>query len=298
MFRFTVPAWLAIAIFASAGHSQDGYRIRIRKEPEAGNKHRIVELEKTSQKVLVTDADGNLVNKSDEQPDRSQTFEETILAKEPGKPATKLARKYEKVLVREKGKDVEIPLKGKTVTIERRDGKYAFKLDSGELSEAMLKFLADSFKDESDKVDDFNEVFFSKEPVKVGQTWERDPKVIFAEMFKGESAGINIGEGKATGKLIEIYQKDGHPYGRIDISISVPVQSIGKGKDIVVAKPNSQFQIKLHFDACIDGAQTAGKLTGSMQLSLSADVPLPNGKTGVLKMSMSSTVEQTRTQLK
>lgn len=295
--RFMVTA-CATFVLAQVGIAQDSYRIRIHKDEKPGDKQRVVEVEKTTQKMLVTDSAGKVLNMKDEQPDRSQVYEQTILAKEAGKPPHKLSRKYEKVVVKEDGKDVEIPLNGKTVTIERKNGKYAFKLDDGELSEQMLRFLTESFKDESDQKDDFNDVFFSKEPVKVGQTWKCDAAAVIAELTSELAPGIDVNKASVTGKLNEVYQKDGRPFGRIDIDMNVPIKSVGKGARVLKAKPGSYLKSKLHFDACIDGAHLAGKLTGTMEISVSTEVPLPNKQTGTLKITITSNIDETRQELK
>ena len=52
-----------------------------------------------------------------------------------------------------------MPLSGKTVTIERKDGKYAFMLDDGELSTRMLKFLNESFKSDSEDEEELTTCF-------------------------------------------------------------------------------------------------------------------------------------------
>lgn len=298
MIRIPLPAWLAVLAICQVGSAQDGYRIRIRDEDKVGDRHHIVSVEKTTQKILVTGADGNALNKKDEEEQKSQTFVETILAKVPGKRANKLTRKFEKVSLEEQGKKVDLPLTGKTVTVERKDGKYAFKLDEGELTDAMLKFLNDSFKHESDKEENLNDIFFSKEPVKVGQSWKCDPKAIVTELVSTMADSIDLSSATATGKLNNVYQKDGHPFGKIDIDMNVPIKSVGKGANKLDAKAGSYFKMKLHFDACIDGTQSAGKLNGTMEIVMLADVPLPNKQTGSLKVQVTSTLEETRKDLK
>ncbi len=238
------------------------------------------------------------MNKKDEQENKSQTYVETILAKEPGKRASKLTRKFEKVALMEGGKDIDLPLAAKTVTVERKDGKYAFKLDEGELTDSMLKFLNDSFKHESEKDEDFNKIFFSPDPVKVGQSWKCDPKSIIDELVKDMADSVDLSKATATGKLNNVYQKDGHPYGKIDIDMNVPIKSVGKGANKLEAKSGSHFNMKLHFDACIDGTQSTGKLNGTIEIFMTAEVSLPNKQTGSLKVQVTSTLEETRKDLK
>src|SRR5262249_31568627 len=100
MSRSTILVGLAAVLLAASGAAQDAYKIQIRKEGKAGDRFHVSETEKSSQKLVLTDAAGKVIRNTDEQPDRTEDYEETILAKESGKRPQKLSRKYEKVLVR------------------------------------------------------------------------------------------------------------------------------------------------------------------------------------------------------
>ena len=85
-------ALFAVALFGITlpAHADESFRIQIRNEGKAGDRFHVRESEKTTQKMVVTDAAGKVLNKSDEQPDRTEIYEETIVAKEPGKRPHKL----------------------------------------------------------------------------------------------------------------------------------------------------------------------------------------------------------------
>jgi hypothetical protein len=84
MSRFALFACLAAFVVVQRSDSQESYRIQIRKEGKAGDRFYVLQVEKATQKTLLTDAAGKVLNKSDEQLDRSEIYEESILAKEPG----------------------------------------------------------------------------------------------------------------------------------------------------------------------------------------------------------------------
>ena len=293
-------ALFAVALFGITlpAHADESFRIQIRNEGKAGDRFHVREVEKTTQKMVVTDAAGKVLNKSDEQPDRTEIYEETIVAKEPGKRPHKLTRKYEKVIVREEDKDVEVPLSGKTVTIERKDGKYAFMLDDGELSTRMLKFLNESFKSDSEDEDKFDDVFLSKRAVRVGETWKCDAKRVLMEILKDTSGNFDVTNATASGKLKETYAKDGRTFGKIAIDVNAPIAAIGKGKDAIAAKSGSFFKIKLDIDACIDGSISSGTLVAKSEMLVNAEISMRNGQKAMLKMTVDSSLTETRRELK
>lgn len=295
MSRFALAAALLIAIIAPPAAAQDSYRIRIRKDEKSGDRYQVQESEKTIQKLLVTDAGGKVLNKRDEQPERSESYEETIVGRRPGKRPHMLTRKYDKVVMKDDGKDVELPLHDKTVTVERKDGKYAFKLDEGELTEQILRFLNDSFKADTDEEEKFDVLFFSATPVKAGDSWNCDVKGIVKDLTKGAVGEIDAENATGIGKLKEVYQKDDHPFGKIEIEISAPVKSIGDG---IQTKEGSFLKVKVTIDACIDGAMSAGSLVAVIEMNLNADITLSEGKKASMSVTVNSTLSEKRKEIK
>jgi hypothetical protein len=230
MRRIAILAAIVAMTAAHVASAQETYKIRVRKEEKAGEKYSVREIDKTTQKSRVTDASKKVLEDLDEQTERMDVYEETILAKEPGKRPHRLSRKFEKVLVKEEGKIVELPLAGKTVTIERKDGKFSFKIDEGELSEQVLKYLSESFKHDTDDEEKFDAIFLSKDAVKVGETWKCDAKQIWKELMPN-AGEIDADKSTATGKLTEVYQKDGRTFGKIAIDVNLPLTVIDKGDE-------------------------------------------------------------------
>jgi hypothetical protein len=298
MSRFALVACLVMAVVAQPAKADDSYKIRIRKDEKPGDRYYVQESEKTTQKLLVTDVNGKILNKRDEQPERAESYEETIVGRKPGKRPHMVTRKYEKVVVKDEGKDVELPLHDKTVTIERKDGKYAFKLDEGELNDQILRFLNESFKADSDDEEKFDQLFFSPTAVKSGDSWNCDVKGIIKDLTKGAVGDIDDEKATGTGTLKEVYQKDGHPFGKIEIDVNVPIKSIGQGPNTIDAKNGSLVKIKMNIDACIDGTMSAGSMTAAIDMKVLADVPLPEGKKAAMSVTVNSTMTETRKELK
>ena len=106
----------------------------------------------------------------------------------------------------------------------------------------------------------------------MGDSWNCDVKGIVKDLTKGAVNEIDAEKATGTGKLKEVYQKDDHPFGKIEIEINAPVKSIG---DDIETKGGSFLKVKVTIDACIDGVMSAGSLVAVIEMSLNADITLP-----------------------
>src|SRR5262245_48344285 len=146
---------LSVVVLAPLGlRAEETYKLKLRRDRQVGDRFRVDSTEKNTHKREIKDADGNLAENVELHPDRSSIYEETVLAVDGKKHTTKSTRKYEKATMRQGDKDEDVPLIGKTVIIERKDGKAEFSLEGGgDLPEFALKFLQEEFKNKDDDKD-------------------------------------------------------------------------------------------------------------------------------------------------
>ena len=118
------------------------------------------------------------------------------------------------------------------------------------------------------------------------------------EILKDTSGNFDVTNATASGKLKETYAKDGRTFGKIAIDVNAPIAAIGKGKDAIAAKSGSFFKIKLDIDACIDGSISSGTLVAKSEMLVNAEISMRNGQKAMLKMTVDSSLTETRGELK
>src|SRR5205823_5031902 len=129
--------------------------------------------------------DGKILQEAKDSTRKATKFKQEVLEKDPAKMTFKLRRTYEKAQFTGKdGKLKDEIYQGKTVLIEKKDGKVTASIEGGEsLSAATAPRLFKEFT----KDDDSNskmEQLLPKTAVKVGETWKIDPAVM-KELLKG-----------------------------------------------------------------------------------------------------------------
>src|SRR5687767_15048154 len=95
------------------------YTLKIEKPEQVGDRIKATTNADTENVMVLRDGTGNVVRDHKETNVASATFVETIVAKEQGKRASKLLRKYESATQTKDGKKRELDLAGKTVIVER-----------------------------------------------------------------------------------------------------------------------------------------------------------------------------------
>jgi hypothetical protein len=252
----TVLTFLAVGLLAGGLRADDGPVPLKLKQAGAGDVIKETKTEKANNKIVIS------VNGTDQAREEAVTsklvYTDHILERPLGaKQPTKLKRTYETAEL-DDGMPGDLDLAGKTVLIEKADAGYRFSVDGKPVGEKAEKLLAKEFgKDKSVSDEDL----LPKDPVKVGGTW----KVDVAKLAKEAAGELDIDEAKssATGKLLKLYEKGGHKYGQIEVSMELALNKIGPAGQQIELKPGAKITITATLDLCIDGslATMSGKMT-------------------------------------
>ncbi len=225
-------------------------------------------------------------------------YRETILEQLPGATTpTKLKRVYTQAEAAEPGRKMKpLPIQGKTVLIEKKDGKYRYQIEgSAELTGKDAAALEKSFSQSGD-LRELMDLLLPTEPLGVGGTWQAGDTVKQVAQGMG-MAGMEVDPKslKFTGKLVKAYRKDGRQYGvlTMEIVMAPRVLPLGGGK-IMKLEPGAKLVIGLDLDVCIDGSAALGTVTQRMELSLIGPVP---GAEMRMRVNTRNATTETRTAL-
>jgi hypothetical protein len=261
----TSTSLLFFSLALGLAPAEDTHAIKVKK-PAKGDVIKVENVEEGDNASVVTVA-GKEVSNDKGKDGKNDVYVETVLEKpdKSDKP-TSLKRKYEKARITKKGKEETRIYEGTTVLIEKRGDKFQFQIEDGkEITGKEAEALDAEFntKKKGPSEDEIFEKFILPgKPVKVGESWKIDTSEIFKE-FNKDAKGA-----KATGKLVGVYEKGGHKFGKIDIDMETPISEFGDGK-MKVAK-DSKFKMLIHIDACIDGSSNDGTMKGEMSLDMEA----------------------------
>src|SRR5262249_47344843 len=114
---------------APAG-AEDTYTIKI-KETAKGDVENISDENTEDVAITIKDAGGKVLNEVKQKEPGPQKNREETLDREPKHNAPNPRRTYEKARVTADGKTVDLPYQGKTVLIEKKDGKYIYTIEGG-----------------------------------------------------------------------------------------------------------------------------------------------------------------------
>jgi len=286
-----------VVLSGSALRAEEKYTLTMSRPEKTGDRQLITKIESMKMEMTVQDSDGNVVREQKESKDKTEAFEETILAKVDGKRASKFQRRYEKIEATKNGARVNTRLAGKTVVFERANNAVQFRFDDGkELSGDALDFLQEEFKNKGDdKESKLDEAIMPKQPVAVGDSWACDVKTFILEFTKGDGRdAIDEAKAKATGKLVRVYKKDGHNFGVIESLIELPLKAIGPAPMQIPADPGSVLKINATFDGCVDGSETNGGLKSTIEMKATATLNMGNDKAATLKIVMKGNANETQ----
>ncbi len=276
---------LIALVAAAAPLRDDGYTIKIKKSGQ-GDVTKQDKEETDDNSFKLVGPDGKALKENKEERTVTQSYKETILAKEKGKKPTKLRREYTKAVVKVGDKETTLPYQGKTVVIEKKDGKYHFTIEGGEeLTGKDAELLNRSFNKGGDDSDDdeMEKTFLPKKPVKEGDTWTIDGAAIVKAFEKDAKQPIPVDKDKAIGKgkLLRAYKEGGRQYGDFDIDLDVPLKGefpLGPGQTAPIqagSKMTMKVQIK---KGCIDGTASDGNVEMAFHMDLTATFKGPDGK--------------------
>jgi hypothetical protein len=286
---------LAVALLVPlALPADEKVTIKVSKDEMKGDRQHVTRTETAVNTSTIKGTDGAVLQDQKRVDEKQLTYDETILEKVAGKRPSHLSRRYEAVTVKVNGKAEDTGLAGKTVVVERKDGKHQFKLDDGTLSPAATRLLAADFKDGSDEESMFEKNMLPKVPVAVGETWKCDMPDLVKDFTKATGSKIDADRATGSGKLLKVYDKDGKKFGTLEVIVELPVTELkGGAGPALKMDAGSRFKVTIHYDGCIDGSRTEGTIKFGMDLNGTAKIDRPDGTT--LSAAIGSTNSRTET---
>lgn len=166
------------------------------------------------------------------------------------------------------------PAEGKTILLEKKDGKWVAKLEKGKVEEAdqekfdeTLESLADEFNEDGDPK------LYGIEPRKIGDSWDVDPKVMPGmEEF-------DVKGGKMTMTFLEVKDYQGEPCAILKTSFKIDAEMTEekmKGLGVSFAG-NGRIVRSLKY-------LTDFKFTGEMKMKMSGDMEVQPGMNAKMTM--------------
>jgi hypothetical protein len=283
-------AVLAVAVVTACPlilKAQEKYALKLSRADKTGARQAVTRAEKLTADMVAQDGIGKALRQEKETGVLNEAYVETVVSKVEGKPPDKLKRRYDKFTYVKNGSNVNVGLAGKTVVIQRGNNGVQFRFENGsEVTGEALENLQDEFPAEGAGKGNTDEAILPNGLVAVGDSWKCNAKDFIGE-FSKEATDIVIDEtkSKATGKLVRVYQKDGHSFGVIEATAEAPIKSIGPPESRAPAATGSAMRIKLTYDGCIDGTQIDGSTSIVMDMKATGSFKMADGRKVVVRMT-------------
>jgi hypothetical protein len=260
----------------------DAYEIKAKKSGKGAVTHHKKE-DTDESHFKLEGPDGKAITDKKDAKTTIEEYKETILEKVEGKRATKIRRDYTRAIIKSGGDEKFLPYDGKTLLIERKDGRYHFTIEGGEeLKGKDAEELNRSFNKPGSDDNDGNEMekaILPKKPVPVNGTWTINPEVFMKVLAKDPEQSFPIDKSKASGqgKLLRAYKKDGRQYGVFDIEVTLPLKGdfpLSKDQNVPIQE-GSKILLHARADACIDGTSSDSVSETAMSIELIALLSAP-----------------------
>lgn len=262
--RNALFAGALVALVAAQAAGQNAIEIKT-DTPRVGDKVKVTVTEKTDSDMTISVGGNDMAKK--EAKGRSFVYVDEVLAVEKGAPKpTKLKRTYEKAELSTDGNSKKLPVEGKTVLIEKKDGKYAYTIDGTTVNAEVAKILDGEFN-KKDK-DEARDIMFPKKAIKEGETWKIDPEKL-TKGLGGEGIKLDGAKVEAGGKLVKTYKEGGKQFAELEIKVTAPITDLG-GKGEVKVKSGS-LAVTMKGDGCVDGTSPKGKSTTLMEFKIDGE---------------------------
>jgi hypothetical protein len=261
----TLLTLLAVGLVAGGLRADDGpVAIKI-KQPGVGDTIKESRTERANNNITISIMGQNQAQA--EKVEAKFVYTDEILERPAGaKQPTKVKRTYETAEM-QGGPPGELGLAGKTVLIEKGSDGYKFSVDGKPVNTRAAELLGKEFS-KNKQVGE--EDFVPKDPVKVGGTWKIDVDKIAKEA--GDELDVDAAKSSATGKLVKVYDKGGHKFGQIEVTMELALKKVGPAGRQIELKPGAKLAIRATLDMCIDGSTwaVAGKMTTTGKFAGSA----------------------------
>jgi len=278
----------------------DTHTIKLKKSAK-GDVTKAEDVEESTTAVVATDGAGTKLVDQKEKTSKTNIYKETILEKKEGDDkSTSVKRAYEKARnVPKDGKEETRVYEGKTVLIDKKGDKYEFIIEGGEeITGKDAEDLDKAFNKKGPSDEEVEKYILPGKAVKVGESWKLDVDKMLKELMKDEKETVmafDSAKTEGSGKLLEVYEKNGHKFGKMTFTISATLKEFSTGGMKFKVRDGSKMALNIEIDVCIDGSDGSGVLKTEMKMTLNADVSTPDGKEINMLVDNKSTMTQKRT---
>lgn len=263
----------------------DAYEIKIKKSGKGAITQQQKENHEESH-VKIEGPDGKALTDKNDSKTTIEEYKETLLEKVKGKRATKIRREYTRAVIKSGEEEKPLAYDGKTLLIEKKDGKYHFTIEGGEeLKGKDAETLSRSFNKpvgDDGEGSEVEKAILPKKPVAVNGTWKIDAEDLSKALTKDTNQPFPVDKSKASGqgKLLRAYKKNGRQYGVFDINVTLPLKGdfpLGKDQKAPI-QPGSKMTLHAKVDGCIDGTSSDTVSETTMNIDLVALISTPGGQ--------------------
>jgi hypothetical protein len=289
---------VGLSLFLAGAPAADNYTIQI-KDQRQGDTYQTDKTEGSTTLSKIVDAAGKTLVESEEQSTKTTVYRETILERAAGKlHATRLKRQYEKAQVKTGNKTEELPYQGKTVLIEKKDKKYHFQIEGdAELAGKDARLLDEEFNKNDEDEFDLRTALLPKKAVALKDEWAVEMKPLLKSFSRATKMDLDADHATGTGKLVKAYQKEGVPFGVLEIHLEMPIKEIGTGKGTIKLQPGAKWTMDITLDSCIDASRLDADMKVKFQIDAAGPVPLPDGSEAKLTIKGQGTVDTTNREI-
>jgi hypothetical protein len=287
-----IIALCALSLSTGRLVADEAYSIH-RKEPTRGDVYQVQKTDAVTINTKVQDSGGKTLLDSKSSTVMSCSFRETVLKCE-GKCPTRLERVYEQAQVTVDGKTTDLAYKGKTVLIEKNDGRYTFTMDGKELTGVEAEHLIKEFVVGVDSKADLERAVVPKSPVKINESWKMDLAPFIADTARSGQMELDPEKAKGTATLMNAYQKDGKLFAEIKVGLMLPIKSLGKGILKVATQDGSAAAVEMDLDGCADGSCKTANIKRVTKMEAKSSMSLPDGTKVPMMLSVQYKVEENR----
>jgi hypothetical protein len=253
---------LIVFSFAVACSADDSFTIKLKLNPDVGKTVTYRSVSKDTGSMKFFDAEDKLLNETKKEGD-DVVYHTTILERDKDGKATRYLRTYERSIEKENGKTTTLSHQGRTVLIEKVDGKFRVGLVGEpplDPKDAQKLIKRANRKTDSDGM---IRALAAGKPVKVGDSW---PIPIKAVVDSLEEMIADHAKSTATAKLVKVYMKDKSQFGTFETVLKLVVTGMEEDGLSMTFDPPAVFEATLITDIAIDASTTERTEKGTMSI--------------------------------
>jgi len=235
------------------------FTIKIKTYPDKDQSLLCRETDRQAGSIRFIDSEGNILDEQKPVEESEEIYRLTVLEGGERYPR-RYQQSFSKAVTGNGRRSQTRGYQGETIAYQLTEGKYDLKLgDKADVTQSERATLLS--RANSDVEAPMDEMFQPGKPVKVGETWEVDPKLL-ARGFGGQGK-MDMERTKGQAQLLKTYKKGDQLFGVIEIDLVLAYSAM----DQLKFNPPAFFRINGALDTAIDGSSGEGTLTLSTKLT-------------------------------